>query len=248
MKSIKVGIAGLVLLSTTAANAGLIGPTPYLQATDSPFSGIAGFSYFHLEDFEDGFNTPGVSGSGASLCVTALDCFVSGGISDSVDADNGVVDGSGLFAKSHWASGAIEYTFNAAVLGALPTHVGVVWTDGSNTVRFEAWDQSNNSLGFLTGNHVGVGNGAGFFGGTDEDRFYGVDTSGFVGVTGISRIRIENFAPIETDHLQYGCLGATCPGGPGPGQVSLPATLALLSIGLAGIGYRTRRQIKVALA
>lgn len=48
-----------VLPRTSSAT--FYGPTPYLSFRDSPFSGT-NFSYFYLEDFEDGLlNTPGVN-------------------------------------------------------------------------------------------------------------------------------------------------------------------------------------------
>src|SRR5678815_5413703 len=78
------------------ANAALIGPAPYLSSADSPFS-FSSFTYFHLETFEDGaLNTPGVTASGSSLCVVnTAGCFLNSPLIDSVDADNGPIDGNG---------------------------------------------------------------------------------------------------------------------------------------------------------
>jgi hypothetical protein len=71
----------------------------------------------------------------------------------------------------------------------------------------------------LTGNHADTT----FFGTTDEDRFYGVTTTG-----GISRIVITNSSGgIEVDHLQYGAFQAQ--------PVSEPAILWLLGLALAGL-------------
>ncbi len=79
---------------TSAAHAGGVGPSPYLCdtgcASDSLFNGLS-FDYFYVEDFKDGMlNTPGVfqDGTGAPTAPGAL--------TDSVDADDGVIDGSGL--------------------------------------------------------------------------------------------------------------------------------------------------------
>jgi hypothetical protein len=84
-------LAAFALLTgaATAVSASPIvySPTPYLQAADSPFSGLS-FSYFYLETFQDGFNTPGVAASNG--VVNAPNMFV-----DAVDAVAGVINGSG---------------------------------------------------------------------------------------------------------------------------------------------------------
>jgi len=175
------------------------GPSPYLQPSDSPFNGV-GFSFFHLENFEDNLlNTPGVAGVGGGTTGP-------GGITDSVDADDGVIDGSGQLGRSFFGPGAtgFTFTFDETVLGAFPTHAGIVWTDGAafNTVTFEAWDALGASLGTIVAPNIGDGN---FSSGTAEDRFFGVSNAG-----GISRIRIFNSlmtgggSGIEADHPQYG--------------------------------------------
>lgn len=193
-----------------------IGPSPYLGASDSPWN-PSQFSFFHLEDLEDGaLNTPGVSASAGSIIGP-------GGFTDSVDEDSGVIDGSGsdgrsLFQQS--GSAGVSFTFDASILGALPTHAGVVWTDGAGTITFEAFDANNVSLGTLTGNHAD----ASFSGTTAEDRFYGWENS-----AGISRIHIRNSSGgIEMDHLQYGV-------------VPEPATMTVLAFGLAAAIKRRRR-------
>jgi hypothetical protein len=101
-------LAAFALLTgfATPAHAGpiLYGPTPYLQSADSPFNGVA-FSYFHLETFEDGlFNTPGVTAS--SGVVNPPNVFV-----DSVDADDGVVNGSGSTSGYSFYPMATSLTF-----------------------------------------------------------------------------------------------------------------------------------------
>jgi hypothetical protein len=189
--------AGLI---PAAAHAQLLGPTPYLQFSDSPFAGTD-FSagYFYLENMEDGaLNVPGVTVNFGAV-------YGPGGLTDSVDADDGTIDGSGTNGHSFFSGGGatgITFTFHADVLGNLPSHAGVVWTDGLNNIHFEAFDGNGVSLGQLSGSHAD----GSFQGTTAEDRFYGaVDTA-----TGISRISISNDAGgIEVDHLQYGLAAAT---------------------------------------
>lgn len=192
-----------------------VGPTPYLGAGDSPWN-PSQFSFFHLDTMEDGaLNAPGVSASVGAVIGP-------GGLTDSVDEDDGSIDGSGSFGRSFFFIGGstgISFTFDASALGALPTHAGLVWTDGAGTITFEAFDSNGASLGTLSGNHA---NGS-FSGETAEDRFYGWENAG-----GISRIHIRNSSGgIEVDHLQYGV-------------VPEPATMTALGAGLLAALKRRR--------
>lgn len=219
-------------LLASAANAQLIGPTPYLSVADSPFFGDVGFT---LEDFEDGLlNIPGVTASTGR--VFGPDQFA-----DSVDADDGVIDGLGQNGRSFFEDfgpTGITFTFNAAAFGGtLPTRAGIVWTDGTNLIEFEAFDQNGVSLGVIGGAHAD----ATFFGTTAEDRFYGAANNG-----GISSIVIRSSigdpspAGIEVDHLQYSFSEA-----PPPSAAPEPGTLALLGtgiVGVAGMVLRKRRR------
>jgi hypothetical protein len=188
--ALSVGIAATSL-------AGPIGPSPYLSAADSPWASVS-FSQFHREDFEDSvLSTPGVIAVGAQSVTPAGDVFT-----DSVDGDDGAIDGSGTNGRSHYtANGAagIEYSFNAGVLGQLPTHAGVVWTDlsGAADVFFEAFDSASLSLGVIAAGALNDGLSTGQ---TAEDRFLGWESP-----AGISRIRIyQSGSDMEVDHLQYG--------------------------------------------
>lgn len=162
-------------------------------------------------------------------------------IRDSVDEDDGVINGSSTdpavkTGDDFFGGGlpGIEFSFSALVLGALPTHAGMVWTDGAGTISFEAFGADGSSLGVLGPFAHADGT---FFGTTADDRFYGVIDAG-----GISAIKLTNTAGgIEVDHLQYGLLGDGGPG-PQPGVIPEPASMLLFGLGGLGLGVRSRRK------
>jgi RHS repeat-associated protein len=169
--------------------------TRYLSNADSPFKNLDN-QYFHLENFEDHkLNTPGVTASAGGVTSVVFGPTVH----DSVDGDDGVIDGSGLAGDSFFninGAAGITFNFNATALGSLPTHAGVVWTDGNGQVTFEAFDRQGVSMGvrgpfnFADASNNGT---------TGEDTFLGAYNRG-----GISAIKITNSSGgIEIDHLQY---------------------------------------------
>jgi hypothetical protein len=103
----KILLLAVILLPISRADT-FLGPTPYLSFADSPFNG-GSFSYFYLETFEDHLsNTPGVTGSPGGVTSVVF----GPSIHDSVDADDGVIDGSGLNGDSYFSSsGAGGVTF-----------------------------------------------------------------------------------------------------------------------------------------
>lgn len=216
-----------------AARADFFGPSPYLQFGDRPaeFQG-PGFVYYHLEDFEDGApNTPGVSAT-AGWTVLAP-----GGFTDSVDGDDGAIDGQGTAGRSFYSgntNASLTITFDASALGGnLPTHVGIVWTDvGGTTGQVGVGDvtfTASGPGGVLPGSASGLGLGDGAAtGATAEDRFFGVfDPGGIASIT----IQMGNSVDWEVDHLQYGFRPV-----PEPGALAL-AVLGGLAI-LAGPIWR----------
>ena len=219
---ISVSVVALGIgLAASPSSAVILPPTPYLSEANSPFNGIP-FTYFHRENFEDSaLNTPGVTASGGTVLAP-------GDTTDSVDGDDGSIDGSGTSGRSWFFSTGttgISFTFSAAALGSLPTHAGIVWTDGTNNILFEAFDQNGASLGTASGSHAD----SSFFGQTAEDRFYGAINSG-----GISRIFISSGSGgIEVDHLQYGAQQVDS-------RVPEPGTLLLLGIGAIALAIRRR--------
>jgi hypothetical protein len=215
-----------------AATATFITSSPYGQFSDSPFSSIAsGNPNFFLEDFEDGaLNTPGVSAVGGTVVGP-------GASVDSVDGDDGSLDGNGNAGHSWYSNGAssLSFSFNAGTLGQLPTHVGIVWTDiGSNPGGFfgfgsfvvRAFDSLGVSLGGVLFDNLGDGL---ISGGSAEDRFFGAIFDG-----GISRLTITSLdgsTDWEVDHLQYGIA-----------PVPVPGAVWMLAPALAGLmGLRRKR-------
>jgi hypothetical protein len=234
MKTLKVSqlvVCGVVLLSLSplaSATTIWLGH-PYLSAADSPFTG-AGLGYFYLEDFEDGLlNTPGVTASAGSATWP----LYSRDYVDSVDADDGLIDGIGHGANSgnSWFSpdgaAGITFTFDPIVLGSVPTQAGIVWTDGLDPVTVKWYDASSNWIATLTSFSGADGS---FTGGTAEDRFFGLDYSGGIGSIFISS---GGGVGIEVDHLQYG--GGT--------QVPAPGALLLCGIGASVLGWMRRRKV-----
>lgn len=146
---------------------------------------------------------------------------------DSVDADDGSIDGSGIGGHSFFSSSGstgITFTFDAGTLGALPTVTGIVWTDGAGTTSFEAFGAAGQSLGTIGPATIAD---SVFIGGTNDDHFFGWTDAG-----GISKINISNTSGgIEVDHLQYGSR-----------NVPEPAILSLFGAGLVTLVWARRRR------
>lgn len=225
----KITQAGILAVAVCAAGA-VVGdayaggvfytPTEYLSFTNSPWAGEN--ADVVLEDFESGqLNTPGLSAAGGSVRGPSQ-------YTDSVDFDDGLLDGWGRNGHSYWTldgSQGLTFTFDGGPRGtSLPTIAGLVWTDGNwqAMITFEAFDSQGESIGsvqhILGDNNDGTGQ-------TGEDRFLGVAYNG-----GISSIRITaSIGGIEVDHVQFG--------------QPIPAPAALALLGAAGLIRSRRRRV-----
>jgi hypothetical protein len=234
-------LLALVLLSfaaQSALGATLYGPTPYRSAADSPFdlSGLG--STFYLEDFEDGeLNTPGISWLGPPGIV-----LEPGTLTDSVDGDDGVIDGLGRDGRSLRSVGIsvdfsdppnvsliTSYKFDATALGFLPNAFGFVWTDGPplGAVVIDVLDDAGNIRNHYYWPETGYGTiGDEFFdGGTADDSFYGIyDPNGFSRIVVWTHTRDDQFNSFELDHLQYGVIV------PEPSTMACAATVILVCL------------------
>ncbi|MFY8086023.1 MAG: PEP-CTERM sorting domain-containing protein [Rubrivivax sp.] len=223
--------AGLALLAVTSASLAaepvFFGPSAYLSPADIPAGFYQGGSPTHLETFEDGSLDASLQGIGGSIISVSF-----GGIRDSVDSDDGQVDGTcgpqtaGRCA-SWFGNGVPGVGFSFVGSGALPTAFGLVWTDGFGTITFSAKGADGQSLGSFSFNGIPDGSAAGT---TAEDRFFGLQFAG-----GIQSIHISNSSGgIEVDHIQYGQMA----------PVPEPAAWALMAAGLLGIAGLRRRAIR----
>ncbi len=132
----------------------------------SPFV-IDGVENLFIEDFEDGvLSIPGVTAISNTL-GTSLSIGGGGPNTDSVDGDDGIIDGFGRGGQAMGESAnrptddlGYSFHFNAALLGGLPTHAGIVWTVGSFSAPTQVeffgpggefrWESSDLSISVIT--------------------------------------------------------------------------------------------------
>lgn len=204
--------AGAVVSPALGRGVMEFGPSAYQSFADSAFNGLP-FTYFFLEDFEDGnLNTPDAFASNGFVVAP-------GASTDSVDGDDGAIDGFGNNGRSWYPNqSSVTFTFDDQALPSLPTHVGLVWTDvgivpggveGFTDVTVQFFDAASNEVARIMAPGLGDGN---VLGGTGEDRFFGAFNPG-----GIERVQITVSGSVdwEVDHLQYGIIV------PAPGAAAL---------------------------
>ncbi|MEM9379509.1 MAG: hypothetical protein AAGB93_06110 [Planctomycetota bacterium] len=179
-------------LSAPAAAQVYVGPVPYTSPADRPAGFLAGS--VALEDMEDLSVDFGI--------VTSDGGTIGPGVNiDSVDGDDGSIDGFGRDGRSYFGTGSILIEFPAPVREA-----AVVWTDGpaGTRVEFEAFGPGMVSLGihgpFQHANGSTLGQ-------TDEDRIYGARHPD--GIVAIRLLSLDGNTTIELDHVQYGSLGTS---------------------------------------
>jgi len=232
MRSLSLRLfVGVLLVSVCplAANAATttFGPTEYLQHGDTPSNFFCATCASHIEDFEDGLLNGFLSIDNGQILQPN---YVSGSgqpSTDSVDGDDGTVDGSGLGGYS-WFSGdasSIEISFASDVKAA-----GLVFTDGdsaSSNVLVEALDMSGNVLALINAGDLADDS---FYGETAEDRFLGfTDMNAAISAL---RISIDAGSGIEIDHIhwQNACV------------IPEPSTSFLALFAVIGIcGFRRKR-------
>lgn len=214
-------LAATMALMPAAAHAVVFfGPSPYLSIADIPAGFYDDGAPVFLEDFEDGSLDGG-------LTVDRGGPRNPGVFTDSVDADDGAIDGSGTAGRSLSA-------FSTTITIELPASVtaaGAVFTDGDGGLLFEAFDRTMVSLGVIGPVIAGDGERNG---GTAEDLFFGVQNAGGIGAIRFSLLNARS-SITELDHIQYGLA-------PSERQVSdvpAPASVLLLLSGLAAFaGFR----------
>ncbi len=208
-------VASLAVAALPAAQAAtgtfFFGDSPYLSTAHVPAGFYLGGAPAVLDNLEDGTLDVTLSASAGTIISP-------GGNTDSVDADDGVINGNGNGGRSWFGFAPITFSFVGA--GALPTAFGLVWTDGtSGDWTFSAIAADDTPLGSIT-RAVGDASNRGT---TAEDRFFGVQFAG-----GIKSITISAAGAVELDHIQYGTMA----------PVPEPATAALLLGGLAALARR----------
>jgi hypothetical protein len=220
-----------------------LGPTPYRSAADSPFNLSGLGSTFFLEDFEDTVPQPGIANDPTFPDEPIVEFVRVNG--NSVDADDGAIDNSGLDAYSARAieSGdfgsshihIVRFYFDTAVLGYLPTAVGLVITDGGGPrSRFTAYDSDGTSAFINTDDLI-------FSSLTSsDDRFLGVTNPNGIAQITYSKVMLD-FDPSthgpdpRVDHLQYGLVV------PEP-SVAISISIAVIWLVVTGAARSQRMQ------
>ena len=227
-------IAALLVWSAVAtAGTTTFGPSAYLQTGDTP----AGFwcpCIGWIEDFELNSVDPFLTIDNGEILEPNTFSGLMNSVTDSVDGDNGPVDGLGNSGHS-WFTGASNPDDNQVTISfATPVkNAGLVFTDGdssSTNVKLEAFDSAGNSLAVIDGGDLADDM---FTGQTAEDTFLGFQNTD-AGIASI-QLSINAGIGIEIDHVHW---QEAC-----PVVVPEPASYATCFMALVGLaGLRRRRE------
>jgi hypothetical protein len=202
-------LSGVAVATVTAsvALAGGDGPTMprvdgYRSSSDSPASGPVSLpDSLIIENFESDVLQPGLTVSSGTV-----------GDGNSVDADDGVLDGSangkslGLGSWFPFEPSNVTLTFGADDIGGAPRFAGVVVTDASGVE-----DKLGNPVAVSVTLTVYLTDGTSLSNSYDilsqpadatDDVFIGVEL-GALSLTGIDSIAVSAATPIAIDHVQY---------------------------------------------
>jgi hypothetical protein len=219
--AILFGMVGLSNAETTT-----FGPSAYLQTGDTPSGFFCAECVGWIEDFELGTVDPFLTiDNGAILDPNSFSGLMNS-VTDSVDGDDGSVDGQGNDGFSYFAdSNSISISFARTVKNA-----GLVFTDGdriSTNIRLEAFDMGGNSLAAIDAGDLADDF---FTGETAEDTFLGFQNTD--GNIASITLTMTGGSGIEIDHVHW---QEAC-------AIPEPATGALALFAILGVaGLRKRR-------
>jgi hypothetical protein len=220
-----VGYSGIMPAPIAMASATTGLTTPYLQSGDSSL--LTTSAGYKLEAFES--NSPSLASLGVSL-TTVHPNSIDQGLS--VDADDGVVDGSGagghsLTVITMGGTTGATFSFNSAVIGAYPKSAGVAVTaEAATSLIFTVYDTSNAVSGSYSLSNIATSGPTG-----DDFLFWGSDASG---ISAISVSSPTALTALHLDHLQYDTLNTI--------SVPDPSMMGFLAIpGLLGMRRGGRR-------
>lgn len=215
-------------VAASAQAATIVGPTPYLDITDTPDGVFHDGATVCVQDFEDA-DGPWEIGFSIDVGQRIGPKFISGDgvpVTDSVDADDNAIDGDGTMGSSWFAptrhlmitfdeeTTAAAFAFTDADVLATSVTIQAYRADGGLLLE-QSFDAS-----FLDDVYTGT---------TEEDRFFGITAMGSEMIKRI-RIAIDQGAGIEIDHIQFAK------------PVPEPATVSLLGFGLIGLISVCRRR------
>lgn len=233
--SMRLVVGGLIAAMPLAASAATtsFGPTAYLQHGDTPDGFACDQCVLTIEDFEDNSLNPFLTIDNGDILEPNSLSGLMNSVTDSVDGDDGSVDGNGNGGHS-WFTGsdsvadrALTITFAEPVKAA-----GLVFTDGdssSTNIRLEAFDAGGVSLGIIDAGDLADDV---FTGETAEDRFLGFQNT--YGTIKSITLSMDAGIGIEVDHIHWQALSSCVPE---------PASLGMVLVGMLGLtGLRRRRR------